>query len=467
MPSQASSATTSSPIAQPAVHGRHKIWIRWSTYVAIAAVAFGGGWRLATMQAEQKHLIGLSDVELAKPEGIVVTAEPIRLAPLRRFVEAVGTLYGFEEVVISSKNEGRVVRVHHDVASVIKPGELLLELDPTDSELAVAQAARSLQSELAKIGLTEVPAESASVDEFPTVVSARLRYENAQARVQRAIPLRDSNAVSAEDFDQLQSEADILKSDLENQTLIARHSVATARLKQAELDVAKQRLKECQIVAPIPTLTDGAVEQTYTVSERLVSEGSLLRPGTEVFKLVLGKTLKLRLAIPEANFKNIQAGQSVEITMSTSKENILGTVKRISPTIDRNTRTVMVEIEVPNTDGSLRAGSFVRARIITGETAEAIMIPQEGLYSFAGITKLFVMENGVAKEHKITVGEKSGDFIELVSPTLPREAVIITSGQKQLSDGVAVSLRQKTSDAQTTKDISPVSAIPDDKGNGT
>lgn len=466
MPSQASSSATSSPFAQPAVHGRHKVWIRWSTYVAIAAVAFGGGWRLATMQAEQKHLIELSNVELPKPEGIVVTAEPIRLAPLRRFVEAVGTLYGFEEVVISSKNEGRVLRVHHDVASVIKPGELLLELDPTDSELAVAQAARSLQSELAKIGLTDVPAESASVDEFPTVVSARLRYENAQARVQRAIPLRDSNAVSAEDFDQLQSEADILKSDLENQTLIARHSVATARLKQAELDVAKQRLKECQIVAPTPTLTDGTTEQSYTVSERLVSEGSLLRPGTEVFKLVLGRTLKLRLAIPEANFQNILVGQSVEITMSTSKENILGTVKRISPTIDRNTRTVMVEIEVPNTDGSLRAGSFVRARIITGETADALLIPQEGLYSFAGITKIFVLENGVAKEYKVTVGEKSGDFVELVFPTLPHDAVIITSGQKQLSDGITVSLRKTTAETSATKEP-PLHSTPGDKGVGT
>ncbi|MBN8600953.1 MAG: efflux RND transporter periplasmic adaptor subunit [Planctomycetes bacterium] len=466
MPSQASSSATSVSVAQPAVHGRSKVWIRWSVYVAIAVVAFGGGWRLAMMQAEQKHLIELSNVDLPKSEGIVVTATPIRFAPLRRFVEAVGTLYGFEEVTISSKNEGRVLRVHHDVASIVQPSELLLELDPTDAELAVAQAARSLQSELAKIGLTEVPNDSTSVDEFPTVVSARLRYVNAQARVQRSIPLRNTNAVSAEDFDQIQSEADILKSDLENQILIARHSVASARLKQAELDVAKQRLKECQIVAPIPTLTDGSSTQSYTVSERLVSEGSLLRPGTEVFKLVLGKTLKLRLAIPEANFENIQTGQTVEITTSTSKDNVLGTVKRISPTIDRNTRTVMVEIEVPNHDGSLRAGSFVRGRIITGETAEALLIPQEGLYSFAGITKIFVMENGVAREHKVTVGEKSGDFVELVSPTLPRNAIIITSGQKQLSDGISVTLRKATQETSTTKDT-PAQSAHNTNGVGT
>lgn len=465
MPSQASSPATNVSVAQPAVHGRSKVWVRWSVYVAIAAAAFGGGWRLATMQAEQKHLIELSSVELPKSEGIVVTATPIRLAPLRRFVEAVGTLYGFEEVAISSKNEGRVLRVHHDVASIVQPGELLLELDPTDAELAVAQAARSLQSELAKIGLTEVPGDSASVDEFPTVVSARLRYENAQARVQRSVPLRNTNAVSAEDFDQIQSEADILKSDLENQILIARHSVASARLKQAELDVAKQRLKECQIVAPIPTLTDGTSAQSYTVSERFVSEGSLLRPGTEVFKLVLGRTLKLRLAIPEANFENIQTGQTVEITTSTSKDNVLGTVKRISPTIDRTTRTVMVEIEVPNHDGSLRAGSFVRGRIITGETAEALLIPQEGLYSFAGITKIFVLENGVAKEHKVTVGEKSGDFIELVSPTLPSGSLIITSGQKQLSDGISVTLRKATQETSTTRD-SPAQSAHNTNGVG-
>src|SRR5579872_3715 len=106
----------------------------------------------------------------ARPERVVVvTAEPVTARAVRRTVPVVGSLYGRDEVVITGKVEGRAVRVHHDVGDVVKPGEPLLEIDPTDYRLAAAEAQRAIDLELAKVGLKELPGENFDVTELPPV----------------------------------------------------------------------------------------------------------------------------------------------------------------------------------------------------------------------------------------------------------------------------------------------------------
>ena len=119
------------------------------------------------------------------PAVVTVTVEEVTYRPVQRTVEAVGTLHGYEEVTISAKVEGPVIRIHHDVADRVKPGELLLEVDPTDYELAVRQAEKALQVELAKLGLDQPPAESFDLTQLPTVVQARARMDNSRVRFER------------------------------------------------------------------------------------------------------------------------------------------------------------------------------------------------------------------------------------------------------------------------------------------
>ena len=149
-----------------------------ATVATMLIAAFGGGWWFANNQASQHERMSLPESDLVlKDDSIVVTTEPIIYRDVQRYVEAVGTLNGFEEITLSSKQEGRVLRIHHDLSSVVKPGELLLELDPTDAKLAYDQANRSVQTELAKWGFKSVPGESEDLQQLPTVVSARLRFE--------------------------------------------------------------------------------------------------------------------------------------------------------------------------------------------------------------------------------------------------------------------------------------------------
>jgi RND family efflux transporter MFP subunit len=270
------------------------------------------------------------------------------------------------------------------------------------------------------------------------------------------LPLEATNAVSADDLEQSRSEASIAESDLKNQILMAKAAAATARLRSADLEIARQRLRDCEIRVPQPSNAARPEDQVYTISERMVSEGTLLRTGSEVFRLVLGKTLKLKLFVPEVYTSQIAVGQDVSITVSSSSEPEPGRVARISPSIERATRTFLVEVEVPNESGRCKPGGFAKANILIGKTVDAVTVPPSSVYSLAGIQKIFLIENGIAREHHVTVGQQTRDWIEIATPVISVPSRVITSGQRMLSDGLPVVERQ-ASDAKQAEDESKAS----------
>ena len=446
------------PLLVPIQPEPRQSWKPW-LWLAGCLLSFLAGRFLlpASHHAEERLSIAKSNHHHTPGDAIVVTTEPVTTRTLDRTVEAVGTLYGFEEVEISSKLDGTVAKIHYDLSSVVKPGDVLLELDSTDASLALDQAQRSLQAELSKWGFASVPDESYDRNQLPMVVSAKLRLDLARSRLERMLPLELTRSISADDLEQAKSETRIAESEWKNQLLLANSAAANARLKAADLAIAMQRLKDCQICVPNPTLTESDMPALYTVSERMVSEGTHVRPSSVVFRIVLGRTLKLRLSIPEVHASSLAIDQRVQITTSASSEFQWGRVAKISPAIDRATRTFIVEVEVPNEDGKSKPGSFAKAKILIGRSDNAITIPLAGLYSSAGINKIFLADADSAREIRVTLGDQSGEWIEIASPALPANSRVVTTGQRLLADGTRISERNPTVGSANT---APTNAAP-------
>src|SRR5581483_11422394 len=129
------------------------------------------------------------------PDAVTVTVEPVAYRSVQRSVEAIGTLYGFEEVSIAAKVDGRVRKIHHDVSDEVKPGDLLVEFDPTDYELLLHQAEKSLRVDLVKLGVDALPADAKfDIERLPAVMQARERLNNAKLRYDRVRSLAQSGA---------------------------------------------------------------------------------------------------------------------------------------------------------------------------------------------------------------------------------------------------------------------------------
>jgi RND family efflux transporter MFP subunit len=414
-------------------------------WVLAVGVAFAAGWLLAGAGGGKHEGDELPPDAAARRDAaaVVVTVEPVTYRPVQRAVEGVGTLYGFEEIAISARVEGRVRALRFDVADLVHPGQLLLEIDPTDYELAVEQADRALCVELAKLGLTEAPGTDFDPKQVPVALQGQARMENAQAKYQRAMNLTGKGIVSAEDRGNATADFLAAKAEYANKLFEVTTGLAMIRLKQTGLAVARQQLQDTRVVVPTPALavpgaTGGVV---YAVTHRSVAEGTLVRPGTEICKLVLNQTLKLRVPVPERYSNDVRTGQKALVHTAAFSQPFAGTVTRVSPAVEPATRTFEVEVQVPNPKGELKSGCFAKAALLTRLEPEAATVPLSALATFAGVTKVFLVENGRAKEVRVTLGVQTTDWVEVAAPALPRGARIVTSGQTALADRTPVVVR--------------------------
>jgi membrane fusion protein (multidrug efflux system) len=90
-----------------------------------------------------------------------------------------------------------------------------------------------------------------------------------------------------------------------------------------------------------------------------------------------------------------------------------GRVVRIGPSLDEKTRALTVEAQVVNPNNALRPGMFAKSSLITAANAPAVMVPNKALVTVAGLTKVFVIENGKATEHIVKTGATDSDLIEI------------------------------------------------------
>jgi RND family efflux transporter MFP subunit len=383
------------------------------------------------------------------PEAVAVTVEPVCFRAVQRIVGVVGTLHGYEEITLGAKVAGRVRKVLHDVSDRVRPGELLIEIDPTDFELNVRQAQRAVQVELAKLGLAEVPSAKTDVRQIPTVVQAALRRENAKKRLERSLSLAERKANTEEDVTEKRSEFQVAQAEYDNQILIAQTAIASIHVKQEALAIARQQLQDTLVRVPepsqpIPGFSEGA---TYAVSGRLVAEGSYVMVGEALEKLVIERPLKFRGQVPERKSGEVRLGQKAGVVTAAYPEPFPGQLTRINPAIDPKTRTFEVEILVPNKHGELKPGGFAKAGILTAVDERAATVPLEALVQFAGVTKIFLVSDGKAQEMQVTLGVQSTDWVEIASPKLPDGSQVVTSGQTAIADGTLVTVRSSSAPA--------------------
>ncbi|MFO0809795.1 MAG: efflux RND transporter periplasmic adaptor subunit [Gemmataceae bacterium] len=380
----------------------------------------------------------------APKRAIAVSTSLVTPRSMRREVSVVGSLWGRDEVPVSAKVEGRVVRIHHDVGDTVKPGDVLFDLDPTDYRLAVQEAERGLELELSRLGLKTLPTTEFDPNALPSVAKARAVEKNALARRDRVVKI-GGGASTAEEKDLAQTEYDVAKTNTQQAILEAQSTLASARQKAAALESAKQKLADTSV------RVTGDAKVRYVVCQRLIAEGEMVRtvPGPTAMhqiKLVIDDPLKFQATVPERHRGVVKIGQAVEIEVEAyAGEKFTGKVARVNPTIDRANRTFQVEIHVPNADRRLAAGSFAKAAIISHIDESAKTVPEEALVSFAGVTKLFAIREARAVAVAVTVGPSmvvdGRTWVEVTGDLKAGEAVA-ASGQGQLFDGVAIRVRE-------------------------
>jgi multidrug efflux pump subunit AcrA (membrane-fusion protein) len=430
---------------------------RWPLFVVVLALVAGGvAWWGPSLRGEAKQ-----EEKPSAPAAIAevpVTVAQVTPRPVERSIEVVGTLEGHEEVNLGAKVEGRVARIHHDVGDEVAPGQPLVDMDDVDHKLASLEARRGLELELSRLGLTELPKDGKiDLARVPMVSRAKNMEENARQVMDRARRLSSGRVIGAEEWEKTQTESRVAASNREHAELEALTVLASARLRAAQVDSAEQKVRDCRVLVPCPSPTrmpaccKDPKALRYVVASRKVSEGEMVRvmPAVTLFRLVIDNPLKLVVTIPERFLGEVKLGQPVSLSVEAYHgEQFAGSVARINPTVERGNRSFTIEVSVPNDAKKLRPGSFVKAKVQTRKADGAMTVPEEAIVRFAGVVKVYTVENGLAKAVPVRTGEvisvsnggRPHRWVE-VTGDLPTSTVVVTSGQSQLADRTPVRVR--------------------------
>jgi membrane fusion protein (multidrug efflux system) len=350
--------------------------------VTFAVVALGA--LLVSRASGGVNRVALADA----PKGVtVIAARAARYRAVRRYV---GTVQPWLEARVGPQ----IISAYVDTVLVVRKGQVIATLDcrnASASSRAVSMQARALQTE-----------------------QEALAHEAA-----RVAELKEGGFASA--------------NEIENREATSASKQAELMETQAKMQRASLEVNDCVLRAPFPG----------EIAARLVDPGAFVRPGTDVATLVDRNTVRVVGEVPEADFDVVGVGTPVRVHALATERKLGAKIARRSPAADPSTRTIHVEIDVPDPERALPTGTTAEIEIDVGTPAPATEIPLVGASVRGAKATVFVVDGDVVhKGAYAVVGERGGNLY--LDPTLGAGSHVVTEGRALLKDGDRVESKLET-----------------------
>ena len=340
---------------------------------------------------------------------------------VEQIVSAFGSLAAQDQAVLSVKVPGRIQTMTVDMGSPVQKGDLIAQVEPRDYALRLRQTEAALAQARARLGLPlDGTDDRIELEKTSTVKQAQALLEEARKNRDRILTLSEQGILSQSELETATAAYEVALNRCQDALEESRNRQAMLAQRRAELEIARQQLADTAVHAPF----------AGTIQERRASLGEYVTAGFPVVTLVRMDPLRLRLEVSERDAAGIRAAQKVRLHVEGDTNTYTGEIKRLSPTLNEQNRILLVEADVPN-PGALRPGAFVRAEIITDENRKAVLVPAGTVVTFAGIEKVFLVQNGKAMEKPVAIGRRMASGLEVLTGVKAGDWVVVDPGNLQ------------------------------------
>lgn len=349
-------------------------------------------------------------------EEISVAVAPALRTAIPRKIEFVGSLAGAEQVTLSSEVEGTVETVRSDLGDPVRKSQVVVLLVQDEFLQRKEQARAELDQVAARLGIPP-GTEGADIEKTSLVRKALAEFDNARKDLERRKDLAGKNLIAKKDVDDAEARFLVAEANTRAAREEANNLLATLRGKRASLAIAEKKLRDTRVKSPI----DGFIES------RMVSTGEYVKLGTPLFRIVDDRTIRLLGEVPEFYAASLAAGLPVELSVDGRPgKTYRGTLKRISPASNAANRAIQVEANFPNANRELKSGFFGKAAILLRVDPNGVSVPKQAVVTFAGVEKVFVIDNNAARERRVKLGQDLGDRIEIVEGIAAGDRVAVS-----------------------------------------
>lgn len=350
---------------------------------AVSTVFFVLAWMFCELNA-----FGQTLLTSAKP-ALTVNLVQVKAQNLSNTLFANGVVAAWQEASISAGAQGlKVLELLAEVGDTVKKGQLLarFEQDTVNADIAVAKA--------------QVQESQANADDIKST-------------------LANSRLLEKEGFYSPQAVGQF----------VIQEKAALAKLEAAKANLLVQtlRLQYSELRAP----DDGVI------SFRSATVGSIVAAGVELYRMNRQNRLEWRAEVTVAELAQIKLGSSVTVDAGRGHK-VRGTVRKVAPNLDAQTRNALVYVDVQGA-GGLKVGQFVRGEFV-GANVAALTLPTSAIVQRDGFSYVFVVTGHKVAQVKVTLGMRSGDVVAVQG--LKVGTAVVASGASFLSDGDTVKVVQ-------------------------
>jgi HlyD family secretion protein len=396
----------------------------------------------------QKMIVVLSTVSLlaagcinqtTAPEGNVPVVKAWKVTSHTGSI-ASGKVQAEEEIQVVSKLPGKVSQVRVKEGSIVKKGDILIELESSDYLQQVKQAEAAITGAQARLADAQAGARSQELQRLSSgVAQAQAGLQVAQNSYNRMKALYDSGAISQAELEKASLELEKAKTGLEQaqaqldlvkagptSNSVAALQADVERL-QSGLALAKTTYENTLIHAPISGI----------VARRSIDPGEMAQPGVPLLMLVNMDSVKIEASVPQDQINQIKMGSTVVVKAAgMGSKTWTGTVEFVSPVSDPNSSSFPIKVKVNNQDGSLKAGMLAEVYLQDGNDHEW-KLPASAIVKKANKSYLYKIDRDVVHEVEVTVGEIDRDWATVTGGVNDQDSIVMNPSE-QLKDGSKV-----------------------------
>jgi RND family efflux transporter MFP subunit len=342
----------------------------------------------------------LERATLANSVPTVATIRP-QISGGAEEIDLPGNMQAFVDTPIWARSSGYLKQWYVDIGARVKRGQLLAEIEAPEVDQQLQQARAQLSTDQANLKLAQITAQ---------------RYNN------------------------LFTTDSVAKQDVDNAVQAAAARAAEVTSAQANVSRLEQLVAYEKVYAPF----DGVI------TARNVDVGALVNAdtntaGKELFHLASNSTLRVYISVPEIYSRAAKPGVTANLTLSEFPgRQFHGVVVRNAKSIDLNSRTLLVEVDVKNPSGELLPGSYASVHLKLPSKTEAVTVPSNTLLFRSEGLRVAVVRNGRVDLVPVIVGRDYGDTIEIVSGIHPQDAVIVNP-----NDSIVAGQQVRTAASET------------------
>lgn len=391
-------------------------------------------------------------VPLAAREVVVGVMTPEQ-RDLEVTLSYTGDILPNRQTAIFAKTTGYIRAIHADRGEFVKAGQLLVEIEPTEMEAALDQARAALATSQAGLQVARSNLETARANlanQQANLTKAQTVVANDRRQAERMTELFARGLVAAQERDNARTtyeaslaaaraqEAQVQAARVQIETADSQVRLAESQIEQqrAAVRMAQMRVDDTRVAAPFA----GYISQKHLDVGAAVNAQAAASSNASVAILTLQDLdpVRVQIEVPERDVARVRPGARVRLKADAyPDQRFSGAVERIVHTLDPRTRTMGVEVVIPNADHRLKPGMYARVELVLEVRRSALLLPLEALGGGEGRPSVLVVREGTVARVPVELGAADGPRIQITKGLGPGDQVIV-QGRELVRDGQTV-----------------------------